>query len=225
MSSSSYQMWLMRDQGASRIPFPILPETYQMTQGNRTDSIDIIGLGELTIRGDPAAMRVSFEGIFPVADDPDIEPYVPDDMRGLGPQMWKFTFDSFLQSADILQINIVGTAVNMHCYCSSYTTGEEGGDMTIHYQMEFTEYMESGLQVVSIDPATRHAQLPDQQPTRLDTRVTPNNVTVAPGQSLAAIAQSIYGSDDMVNAIVEQNRQLLENPMLVPPGITLSLPI
>ena len=140
--------------------------------------------------------------------------------------MWKFLFDSFLlDKGTVLQLNMVGTPVNMHCFCEEYSIGEEGGDLSIPYQMKFIEYREAEVTQVSIDPTTRHAELPPQEPKRLDTRIAPSSYTVEPGDTMESIAHKIYGSSDMAASIYELNQNIVTSPVLLAPGTTLTMPV
>lgn len=228
-SNSKYQMWLLRDNGSARIPFPVLPERYSVTYGENTQSVSILGLGEVAMKGDPNAMRVQFEGLFPSKEDKDlVEAYVPDAMKNIGAMTWKLMFDACFEKEqdDILQLNIVGTPVNMFCYCSAYSIveGDEAAG-TLRYSMEFTEYKLTKMELVTIDPITQQAELPPRQPARLDTRVAPASVEIKPGDSLASIARQVYGDENMANALYENNRDLLSNPQLIKAGTTLKMPL
>ncbi|MCM1441862.1 MAG: LysM peptidoglycan-binding domain-containing protein [Roseburia sp.] len=227
-SDSKYQMWLLADGGQGRIPFPVLPEEYTVTYGNNTTSEPILTLGELAMRGDPNAIRVGFDAIFPSETQLDlIEAYVPENMKKATAGTWKFVFDAYLKRPKgPLQLNIVGTPVNMHCFCSRYELLEVGGEVgTYTIGFEFVEYKAASLELVKIDPVTNEAELPPKETKRLDTRVAPVSVDVQPGDTIASIAKRVYGTDEMYNAIYEKNKDILSNPQLLEPGTTLKMPL
>lgn len=227
-SSTIYQGWVMRDQGKSRLPIPILPEMYTLDYGNRVQTTDIAGLGEISLRTDRAALRVSFSSYFPNPNDPWIEPYVAPNYRTLKSSMWRFLFKNFLDTEKPIQIVFVGTPVNFHCRCDHFEIMEEGGAVgELNYNISFVEHRETGVEKVNVNPDTGVAELPPQEPRRLDTRIAPATYELKPGDSLAAIAKKIYGTDDAqtVQAIYHANKEQLSNPMLVKGGMKLQMPL
>lgn len=230
MSTSSYQMWIMKDQGSAKIPVLILPETYEYSLGGSAgERVDIIGLGEVVQRKDRDCIRVSFSSRIPQAGDPAIERYVPDMYRTMRPAMYRFALDAFLRKGkDPIQLVIVGTPVNIYCWVDDWTIREYGGTGKVgvyEYDLSVVEYREPGVVQVEVDPQTNTAVLPVQEEPRPDTRIAPSTYTVKPGDTIASIAKELYGSESQMNSIFENNRESLTNPMLLPPGTVLKMPL
>lgn len=230
MPTSTYQMWLMKDQGASKLPIPILPESYEYTIGGSAgQTVDIIGLGEVVQRKDRDCLRVSFSSRIPVANDPATERYVPDAFRSLDSGLYRFAMQSFLRTEDKpIQIVIVGAPVNMYCWVEDFVIRESGGAGKVgvyEYDLSLVEYREPGTTRVEVNPQTGAAVLPPQEEKRPDTRIAPKTYTVQPGDSIASIAKRMYGSESQMNSVFEKNRDQLANPMLLEPGTVLKMPL
>jgi hypothetical protein len=50
--SSKYQMWLTHNSGKSKMRFPFLPDTIMVKDGSMNKSVNISGLGEITVKQD-----------------------------------------------------------------------------------------------------------------------------------------------------------------------------
>lgn len=230
MSTSTYQMWIMKDQGASKLPIPILPESYEYSLGgNAGERVDIIGLGEVVQRKDRDCLRVSFSSRIPQANDPATERYVPDAFRSMKSSLYRFTMNAFLRDCKKpIQLVIVGAPINMYCWVDDWTIRECGGTGHVgvyEYDLSVVEYREPGTTQVEVDPQTNMAVLPVQEEKRPDTRIAPSTYTVKPGDSIASIAKELYGSEMQMNSIFENNRGQLTNPMLLKPGTVLKMPL
>jgi hypothetical protein len=79
---SKYQTWLTFNGGTEKICFPVLPEIINIQNGSGNTSVNIAGLGEVTIKQDPAA-AVSFGCFFPAADFPGTQVSPPPDSKTL----------------------------------------------------------------------------------------------------------------------------------------------
>ena len=224
--SSQYQAWLLKDHGAAKMPIPILPESYTLTYGNRVETVNILELGEVILRGSPNGIRVAFDSYFPVANDPWTERYVEPGMRKLNPSLYRFAFKAFIDSEKPLQLVIVGTPVNFFCYCEKFVMSEEGGIPDLNYSISFAEYRQTSRTPVEVDLESGVASLPPLEPVRMDTRIAPASYTLKTGDTLATVARELYGKDDVqtIEAIYELNRDKLDNMMLIKPGLTLKMP-
>ena len=49
MTSNAYQIWLTFDGERQKLRFPVHPEKINLKQGSSNQSVDIVGLGEVTI--------------------------------------------------------------------------------------------------------------------------------------------------------------------------------
>ena len=61
-------------------------------------------------------------------------------------------------------------------------------------------------------------------PQDLVSQTSRGTIRVAPGETLASLAQRVYGNANMADAIFDVNRDRLRSPALLVPGTELRLP-
>ena len=71
--SIKYQMWLTYNAEKEKIQLPVLPESFKVKNGSKNDSINIAGLGEITIMQGRPALQFSFSSFFPATRFPGIQ--------------------------------------------------------------------------------------------------------------------------------------------------------
>ena len=70
--TSSYEMWLTYNAEKNKIKFPVLPEKIAIKNGGQNMSVNIVGLGEITIRRERKALTYSFSSFLPSSSFPGI---------------------------------------------------------------------------------------------------------------------------------------------------------
>ena len=71
--SSKYEMWLTYNAEKNKIKFPVLPDKITIKNGGQNTSVNIVGLGEITIRRDRKAFTYSFSSFLPAKSFPATE--------------------------------------------------------------------------------------------------------------------------------------------------------
>lgn len=222
-----YQIWLLRDQGKIRMPIPLLPESYQVTRGNRVSSVDIVGLGEVILKEDLQATRIGWTSSILLPGDPAAESYLSEAYKSLSPGGYLTLFTMFTTHSKPILLSMVGMGISMYCRCESFSYTESGGAPgELQYTISFAQHKETGIQIAQIDQATNKIELPSEMSEkRPDTRVAPSTYTTAAGDTIFSVATKFYNDSSMADAIKNLNSEKVQATGLLAPGTNLKLPL
>jgi len=212
-------MWLTFDGEKQKMQFPIHPESIQVKIGSKNTSVDISGLGEITIMQDRPAVVISFSAFFPATMCQGLQTARLTSPRVLTDKIWNWK-----NSTKPVRFLVTGTNLNMYCTIEELRCEEHGGDVgTIHYSITLKEYREVSVRKISVD-SSGAATVPQNTETRTDNRVTPSTYTVVAGDCLFNISQRLLKSSSRYMEIYELNKDKISNPNLIYPGQVLKLP-
>ena len=218
--SIKYQMWLTYNAEKEKIQLPVLPESFQTKNGSSNDSVDITGLGEITIMQSRPALQFSFSSFFPAAKFPGLQVSSITKPLTLIQKIntWK---------ASRKPVHFICTACGVDLYCTIEKFGysEEGGDPgTYQYSITLKEYREITVRQVKVDIPKKEATVQKEEP-RVDNSVQPKTYTVKSGDCLWNIAKKYYGSGSDYTKIYNANKGTIGgNPNLIYPGQVLTIP-
>lgn len=218
--SIKYQMWLTYNAEKEKIQLPVLPESFQTQNGSNNDSIDITGLGEITIMQGRPALQFSFSSFFPAAKFPGLQVSSITKPLTLVQKIntWK---------ASKKPVHFICTACGVDLYCTieKFDYDEEGGDPgTYQYSITLKEYREITVRQVKVDIPKKEATVQKEKP-RVDNSVQPKTYTVKSGDCLWNIAKKYYGSGSNYTKIYNANKGTIGgNPNLIYPGQVLTIP-
>lgn len=218
--SIKYQMWLTYNAEKEKIQLPVLPESFQTKNGSSNDSVDITGLGEITIMQSRPALQFSFSSFFPAAKFPGLQVSSITKPLTLIQKIntWK---------ASRTPVHFICTACRVDLYCTieKFDYSEEGGDPgTYQYSITLKEYREITVRQVKVDIPKKEATVQKEEP-RVDNSVQPKTYTVKSGDCLWNIAKKYYGSGSDYTKIYNANKGTIGgNPNLIYPGQVLTIP-
>lgn len=218
--SIKYQMWLTYNAEKEKIQLPVLPESFQTKNGSSNDSMDITGLGEITIMQSRPALQFSFSSFFPAAKFPGLQVSSITKPLTLIQKIntWK---------ASRKPVHFIATACGVDLYCTieKFDYSEEGGDPgTYQYSITLKEYREITVRQVKVDIPKKEATVKKEEP-RVDNSVKPKTYTVKSGDCLWNIAKKYYGSGSDYTKIYSANKGTIGgNPNLIYPGQVLTIP-
>lgn len=218
--SIKYQMWLTYNAEKEKIQLPVLPASFQTKNGSNNESINVAGLGEITVMQSRPALQFSFSSFFPAAKFP-------------GLQVSTITFPLRLiekinqWKAGRKPVHFIVTACNIDIYVTieNFTYTEEGGDPgTYQYSITLKEYREITVRQVKVDIPKALATIKKEEP-RVDNTIQPKTYTVVKGDCLWNIAKKFYGNGGQYTKIYNANREVIGgNPNLIYPGQVLTIP-
>lgn len=161
--SSKYEMWLTYNAEKNKIKFPVLPEKITIKNGGQNTSVNIVGLGEITIRRERKALTYSFSSFLPKKSFPGISSSRVVTTKKVTTKKKKKkktteqtnVNDAPKPSTIIKKINswkekkqpvhfiITGGLADCYCTIENFSYEEVGGDVgTYQYSIELKEYRE-----------------------------------------------------------------------------------
>lgn len=218
--SIKYQMWLTYNAEKEKIQFPVLPESFSVKNGSKNDSINIAGLGEITIMQGRPALQFSFSSFFPATRFPGLQ------VSSITKPLTLIEKINTWKQGD-KPVHFIATACGVDIYATveSFNYEEVGGDPgTYQYSITLKEYREITVRQVKIDTPKQTATVKKEEP-RVDNTVQPKTYTVKKGDCLWNIAKKYYGNGAQYTKIYNANKGVIGgNPNLIYPGQVLTIP-
>lgn len=218
--SIKYQMWLTYNAEKEKIQLPVLPESFSVKNGSKNDSINIAGLGEITIMQGRPALQFSFSSFFPATRFPGLQ------VSSITKPLTLIEKINSWKNGD-KPVHFIATACGVDIYATveSFNYEEVGGDPgTYQYSITLKEYREITVRQVKIDTPKKTATVKKEEP-RVDNTVQPKTYTVKKGDCLWNIAKKYYGNGAQYTKIYNANKGVIGgNPNLIYPGQVLTIP-
>ncbi len=216
--NTSYQMWITGNAEQERLQIPVLPEKFSVSAGSKNASVDVTGLGEITIEQSRSAYQFSFDSFFPATTFPGIK-----NVALTEPLKCVEQIKSWIESKKPVHVIITGNGMDGYCTIEKFNYYEEGGDVgTIHYSLSLKEYREVTVRQVKVEGETATVE---QTQTRVDNTIAPKTYTVKVGDCLWNIAKAIYGNGADYTKIYEANKGVIgSDPNRIYAGQVLTIP-
>lgn len=213
-------MWLTYNAEKEKIQLPVLPESFKVKNGSKNDSINIAGLGEITIMQSRPALQFSFSSFFPATRFPGIQ------VNSITKPLTLIEKINSWKSGD-KPVHFIATACGIDIYATieRFYYEEEGGDPgTYQYNITLKEYREITARQVKVDTKTQTATVKKEEP-RVDNTLQPKTYTVKSGDCLWNIAKKFYGDGAQYMKIYNANKSVIGgNPNLIYVGQVLTIP-
>lgn len=217
--TSDYQIWLTANGEKEKLMLPVNPESFSVKCGSDNDSVNVVGLGEITIIQGRPALQISFASFFPASYFPGCKVRSPTAPLTLIQKIKEW------QSGDKpVHLIVTQCGVDMYCTIEDFPHNENGGDVgTYHYSLTLKEYRE--VTVRQIDVSGGIASIPKSSSSRVDNRTNPGTHTVVKGDCLWKIAKKYYGDGAQYKKIYNANKAVIGgDPNLIYPGQVLTIP-
>ena len=140
--------YVIDQQTGIELQLPVNPEKIKVRWGRKTETVNILNLGEVDFTTGDKLTEVSFESFFPAQYVPTYcvmaTPPTPDSANAVM-NAWKSRFQEPKKGLkDPIQLIITGAQdINMLCLLSSYESDEHGGEPgDIYYKATFREWRE-----------------------------------------------------------------------------------
>lgn len=145
--SSNCQFWMSNNAGTDTLQLPVLPEKITYKHNSKNDTVNVSGLGEITILQDPSALVLSFESHFPARAHQGSIP------NPLEPQRYIDKIEEWRSSKKPIKFIVTGTQINAYFSVENFTYYEEGGDPdTLYYSIELKAYREVSVRKLEAAP-------------------------------------------------------------------------
>lgn len=136
------ELWLKGDR---RVRIPVLPPEYKVTSNQNNTTVNVIGLGEVTLKGKRGLREISFSSFFPHEYDSSYCEY--QNIRS--PRSYVNTIEKMKQAGTVKLI-ITGTPINFRCTIESFEWGESDRTGDISYTLTLKEYRGPSTGVSSV---------------------------------------------------------------------------
>lgn len=194
-------------QGGTTLTFPVLPSSYQVSEGQNNTTVTINAIGEVNLLGKETLTTVSFSSFFPHDWEYGATMSPAEYVETL--RRMKRNGPATLHLLDVLA---------MHCTIENFEWSEEDATGDIYFNLSLKKYIyidATGIVATKLEEAARAT--PD----------TPRNgktYTVKAGDNLFTIARRQLGNADW-EKIYEANKEVIgSNPNRIKPGMRLTLP-
>lgn len=212
------EIWL------NNISIPVLPSEYQVQSSQNNQSENIIGIGEISLKGKRNLMTISFSSFFPLRRNSS---YC---RRGsiLKPLQYVDAIERMKQTGTV-KLVITGSPIRMDCTIESFEWGENDGTGDIFYTISFKEYRNIGASKSSVvqDGLLESAPSADglnKESARTEPKVSTQEYIVKKGDTLTSIAKRLTGSSYW-KPIYNANRAVIGgNPNRIKVGQKLVIP-
>lgn len=220
MSTKKYQMWLTYNAEKQKIQLPVLPESFSVKNGSKNDSINIAGLGEITIMQGRPALQFSWSSFFPATKFPGIQV-----KKITKPLTLVEKINKWKDGDKPVHLIVTACGVDIFATIEDFDYEEDGGDPgTYQYSITLKEYREIKVRQVKVDVPKKTATVQKEEP-RVDNTVKPKTYTVKSGDCLWNIAKKFYGNGADYTKIYNANKGTIGgNPNLIYPGQVFTIP-
>ena len=213
------EVWL------NSISIPVLPSEYKVQSKQNNQTENIIGIGEISLKGKRGLRSVSFSSFFPFRKDSS---YCRKG-RILKPLQYVNAIERMKQLGTVKLI-ITGSPVRMTCTIDSFEWGENDGTGDIFYTLSLKEYryvnatQSSVIQDNAGGESASAAVQGNQETARTEPKVSTQEYIVKKGDTLTSIAKRLTGSSNW-KAIYSANRSVIGgNPNRIKTGQKLIIP-
>lgn len=201
--------------------FPVLPEKVAVSYGSKNDSLNVCGVGEVTIIQDSSAAAIQFSSFFPKKYFNGCR------MKNIpAPKNAVSKILGMKESGKPVRFTITGgMKVSMYCTIESFEIHEQGGDPgTIYFTLKLKEYRKVKIRRIKVDESSKKAKASSSDD-RTDNTPDTRTYTVVKGDCLWNIAKKFYGKGSLYTIIYNANQAVIGgNPNLIYPGQVLSIP-
>ena len=136
------ELWL---KGSKKVRIPVLPSEYVVQSAQDNTSVNIIGLGEVTLKGKRKLRTISFSSFFPKRYDRSFCEF-----SGIkSPRTYVDLIEKMKQSGTVKLI-ITGAPLSFRCTIESFEWGENDGTGDISYTISLKEYRAPSTSVSSV---------------------------------------------------------------------------
>ena len=202
--------FIIDQQTGIEMQLPVNPEKIRLRWGRKTETVNILNLGEVDFTTGDKLTEVSFESFFPAQYVPTYcvmaTPPSPDSANAVM-NAWKSRFKEPVKNLkDPIQLIITGAQdINMLCLLSSYESDEHGGEPgDIYYTATFREWREINVRLESEEKQDPRVNM-KPRPTLVKMPPTVGGGLFGTQEGLWKLAKQHYGDGESWTRIATKN--------------------
>lgn len=205
---NSERKMILKSAGAE-IMLPVTPESYEVAKGINVDTVNVVGVGDVSIAGKNRGEGITLEGFFPSRQ------YNFAAASYMDPYQIAATIEGWCEAGEVVRYIVAGTTVNRPCIVESIRYGERDGSNDLYYTIELAPYVYLSAPTVSAEAGTLDRAV-ETPPAVQDT------YTVVRGDTLWELSRKYYGEPRLAYKLATANG--ITNPNLIFPGQELVMP-
>ncbi|MFS8534837.1 MAG: LysM peptidoglycan-binding domain-containing protein [Limnochordales bacterium] len=221
---SEYGIWLSFNNQQEGFQIPVMPEQIELGEAGQGQTYNVVGLGQINVIKSPKLTEVGWSSEFPAQR----YPWVTSDVL-LPPGTYVDYLRRWMATKRPIRFVFAGPSfdINMPVTIESFqyreVSGQEGD---IQYTIKLKKYVFYAAQKVQVvQPSGASAPVIQTQPQpRPDDRQVPATYTLAPGDTLWAVAQRFLGDGSRWREIQQLNGISDAELKRLPVGLVLRLP-
>ncbi|WP_020620259.1 LysM peptidoglycan-binding domain-containing protein [Paenibacillus daejeonensis] len=211
------EFWFKFNNGAEQLQLPVNPEEISIESGSQNTSVNVAGLGEISIIQDPVLLTFEFSSFLPKVWGPYCA------YRNL-PSPWvvRNTIERWRRSGIPVRFIITRTPINYAATIDDFSVSERAGEDGLNFSLTLKEYRMIKPRKLSPDHAGYGELTTGDDSNRPGDQSSPSSYTVKAGDSLWKIAQSQLGDGTRYKEIAALNG--IKAPYTIQIGKVLYLP-
>lgn len=191
------------------IKLPIVPSEFHIKSGKNSNSVNLLGFGEISDSGTPQLKTWSISSMFPKTQYSMCTHTIKSNPYDYVSLIEKLKTNNIVCTYVITQTN-----VNYRCTIEEFEYYENDGSGDIYYTISFKEHKEIKLSTLGNTNATSNVLYFNSDYTLDSTKE--NKVIVREGDTVIKIAKAYYGDSSKYEDILTKNG--LSNPDDIKPG-------
>lgn len=192
--------------GKDSIQLPIRPSSFEVSQENSHQTVNVQTLGDVSILGKRGLRTYTFESFFPAQNYPFAD--YPKDRNP-----WTYVKKIAGWQEKKLQFVVTKTKINSTVVIQSFSYSEEDGTGDVKYSLTLTEYRApkytKPVKAV-LEPITTTEKKPAKTTNRTSTKKKTKTHIVSGNDTLWSIAKKYYGSGSYYTKIYNANKNVIE---------------
>lgn len=196
--------------GKTELVLPVTPDSFNLTYGNRIETINIHEVGDVNIAGYGALAAPRIDCLFPAHDYPFIQPGA----NTADPYSYVAQLQKWIDDKVVIRFIISDSPVNLKALVEEIEYGEQDGTGDVYAGISLRQYRElAAVQTGTAENTIR---------TQLAPVTTAKTYTVVAGDTLSAICRKFYGNANLYPQLASFNK--LKNANIIRVGDVLQLP-
>ncbi|HWQ29723.1 MAG TPA: LysM peptidoglycan-binding domain-containing protein [Negativicutes bacterium] len=195
--------------GKESIQLPVNPPVFHVSDGSSVNTIETIGMGEITIIGKEKPVEITLESHFPAEAGRYLHFLKDAEIADITVARTPYEYIGILKRWKALEkairLIITDTPVNIPVVIENLTYGEEGGSRDVKYELQLREYRTYELKS-TLDGPKVVAASSDTSQSRKDQAAPEGVYIVKAGDCLWKIAKKVYGDGSRYKEIMTRNK-------------------
>lgn len=195
--------------GKESIQLPVNPPVFKVSDGSSINTIETIGLGEITIIGKGKPVEITLESHFPAEIGRYLHFLKDTEMVDIPDAKSPYEYISILKrwkaQEKFITLKVTDTPIDIPVVIENLTYSEEGGSRDVKYELQLREYRSYKLKPTT-DGKKVVAATKDEAQSRKDQLAPGGIYVVKAGDCLWKIAKKIYGDGRKYKEIMTRNK-------------------